>query len=147
MQEQSQEYSTSLVTVPSAPPDPARPKPAKNAKPLLANIGRSRSAFAKGKGMVEETPLATETSSTPTVCHVCGRLGCLLVSHRTYILPQRRKQRKSTPVIPKMELMSRPTLEALHPKQILEIRTAKTDPFLALPIQGKKRDDELFQHC
>lgn len=103
-----------------------------------------------------QTPAAnagrTRIGSRSTFCHVCGRAGCPLISHRDYVFPSERSNPNTR--LPKSQGRGQAgtfrtsfLTEALHPYQMLEIRSGKFDPFINLPIREQARDNDLFQHC
>ena len=103
-----------------------------------------------------QTPTANtgrpRVGTRSTACHVCGRIGCPLISHRDYVFPSQRSHPNVH--LPKSQgrgqagTFRAPFLtEALHPYQMLEIRSGKFDPFVNLPIREQARDNDLFQHC
>ena len=90
---------------------------------------------------------ASSSTSRPLPCHVCGRLGCTLISHRDYVFPVRTKRPRVRRPESHKATMPFTHMGALHPARLLEIRIGKLDPFIQLPIREKARDDDLFQHC
>lgn len=125
------------------PATPTSAAPSATRKTSFANIGRSRHPSTR-TGDLHHTP---RTGVEPRPCRVCGRPACPLVSHRTYVFSHRRNRDVSCGSNQNKSTTRPPLLEALHPSQILDIRTGRFDPFVGLPIKEQTGNNELFQYC